>query len=160
MQRSGEAKCMDNIRTICYLSLVPHFQSKSLLQVKTFAKAPLFTMTTDTAILLIDPYNDFLHKDGKANAALAESLKATDTISHIHHSIKAARSHKIPIFYCLHQQTTPHMFKGWQFMTESQKRVMGRMVFEEGSWGAKFFEGMEPDLDLGDTVVSKHWNSR
>jgi nicotinamidase-related amidase len=117
-------------------------------------------MATDTAILLVDPYNDFFHKDGKANPILAESLQTTNTISHIRELIEAARSRKIPIFYCLHQQTTPHMYKYWQFMTESQKALMGRMVFEEGSWGAKFFEGMEPDFDVGDVVVSKHWNSR
>jgi len=33
-------------------------------------------------------------------------------------------------------------------------------AFEEGSWGAEIYEGMEPDLSNGDVVVSKHWNSR
>jgi nicotinamidase-related amidase len=117
-------------------------------------------MATDTAILLIDPYNDFLHKDGKVNARIAESLEVTDTISHVHRLIKAARSHKIPIFYCLHQQITPQTYKDWQFMTNSQKRLKGNMVFEEGSWGAQIFKGMEPDFEVGDVVVSKHWNSR
>jgi nicotinamidase-related amidase len=117
-------------------------------------------MTTDTGILLIDPYNDFLHKNGKLNPRIAESLEKTNTIAHIHQLIKAARSRKIPIFYCLHQQTTPHIYKDWQIMTDSQKAIKGKMAFEEGSWGAQFFEGMEPDFDAGDVVVSKHWNSR
>jgi nicotinamidase-related amidase len=117
-------------------------------------------MATNTAILLIDPYNDFLHKDGKLNFRLAESLEATDTITHIHQLIKAARSRKIPIFYCLHQQTTPHVYKDWQFMTDSQKSIKGKTVFEEGSWGSEYFKGMEPDFENGDVLVSKHWNSR
>jgi nicotinamidase-related amidase len=117
-------------------------------------------MATDTAILLIDPYNDFLHKEGKVNFRLAESLEATNTISHIHELVKASRDRKIPIFFCLHQQTTPHMYQEWQSMTDSQKAIKSKMVFEEGSWGAEFFEGMGPDFSSGDVVVAKHWNSR
>jgi nicotinamidase-related amidase len=117
-------------------------------------------MTTDTAILLIDPYNDFIHKDGKLNYRLTESLEATDTVSHLYQLIKAARSREIPIFYCMHQQTTPHIYGDWQFMTVSQERIKEKMAFEEGSWGADYFKGMEPDFSKGDVVVSKHWNSR
>lgn len=32
-------------------------------------------------------------------------------------------------------------------------------VFEEGSWGAQIFEGMEPVVVNGDVVVAKHWSS-
>lgn len=45
-------------------------------------------------------------------------------------------------------------------MTASQQRLDARKVFEEGSWGAEIFEGLEPDPKNGDVVVAKHWNSR
>lgn len=32
-------------------------------------------------------------------------------------------------------------------------------AFEEGSWGAKIYEGLEPDLSNKDAVMSKHWSS-
>lgn len=32
-------------------------------------------------------------------------------------------------------------------------------AFEEGSWGAQIYKGLEPDLSNKDVVVSKHWSS-
>jgi isochorismate hydrolase len=113
-----------------------------------------------TALLLIDPYNDFLHPKGKAYPALAESLHHTQTIPHLLSLVKTVRNAQIPIFYCLHQQSHPDQYKDWQFMTKSQHGLEKRKVFEEGSWGAQIFEGLEPDPKNGDVVVAKHWNSR
>ena len=45
-------------------------------------------------------------------------------------------------------------------MNKSLKGLGAKKVFEEGSFGAEFYEGLEPDFDNGDVVVSKHWNSR
>jgi len=112
-----------------------------------------------TALLLIDPYNDFLHPKGKANPALAESLHHTQTIPHLLSLVKTVRNAQIPIFYCLHQQSHPDQYKDWQFMTKSQQGLEKRKVFEEGSWGAQIFEGLEPDPKNSDVMVAKHWNS-
>lgn len=117
-------------------------------------------MTSKVALLLVDPYNDFLHADGKLYQILAESIRDTDTITHLHEVVKVARSSKIPIFYCMHQQTNKYTFGEWQNMNKSQKGLGAKMVFEEGSFGAQFFDGLAPDLNAGDVVVSKHWNSR
>jgi len=119
-------------------------------------------MTTDlsnTAVLLIDPYNDFLHPDGKLYPRLSDSLKHTDTISHLHALLEAARAHKIPIYYGLHQPFKAGNFDGWKHMMGIHSAQNETHVFEEGSWGAKIFEGMEPKLENGDVVVSKHWSS-
>jgi nicotinamidase-related amidase len=113
-----------------------------------------------TALLLIDPYNDFLHPKGKVNEALAESIHHTQTIPHLLSLVKTVRKPQIPIFYCQHQQFHPGQYKDWQFMTASQQRLDARKVFEEGSWGAEIFEGLEPDPKNGEVVVAKHWNSR
>lgn len=113
-----------------------------------------------TAVILIDPYNDFLHKDGKLNKALAASMAESDTVQNIQKALKVAREQKCPVFYALHQQSHSHHLMGWQFANRSQKRISELKVFEEGSWGAQIYEGMEPLLDNGDVIVSKHWNSR
>lgn len=50
---------------------------------------------------------------------------------------------------------------GWQRMNDSTTKLQALRAFEEGSWGAEIFEGLEPDvLGNGDVVVSRHWNSR
>lgn len=45
-------------------------------------------------------------------------------------------------------------------MNKSLRGLEAKKVFEEGSFGAKFYEGLEPDFEKGDVVISKHWNSR
>lgn len=42
-------------------------------------------------------------------------------------------------------------------MQKSQKE---NVAFEEGSWGVDIYEGLEPSLENGDVVISKHWSSR
>jgi nicotinamidase-related amidase len=114
---------------------------------------------TNTAILLIDPYNDFLHPDGKLNSLLNDDLARTNAIKHIKDVVTAARHHQIPIFYGLHQQIRPGFYDGWHHMRKIHISQKEGHAFEEGSWGAQVFEGLEPDLSNKDVVVSKHWSS-
>ena len=117
-------------------------------------------MPENTALIIIDPYNDFLHPEGKLNALLADSLKQTDTINHLQEIVAAARAHKIPIYYGLHQQMKPGFIAGWNHATPLQKSQKQSTAFEEGSWGAEIHQGLGPDLGNEDVVVSKHWSSR
>lgn len=113
-----------------------------------------------TAILMIDPYNDFLHPNGKLTSTLADSLAASDTIKHLKVLHATARDHDLPIFYGLHQQYHPDQYTGWQHMSATHHGLQDKKMFEEGSWGAQIYKGLEPDGEKGDVVVSKHWGSR
>jgi nicotinamidase-related amidase len=115
----------------------------------------------NTAVMIIDPYNDFLHPKGKLNGLLADSLAATNTIVHLKEMVTAARAHKLPIYYGLHQQAKPGFLAGWNHASAQQKSQGKNLAFEEGTWGVEIFEGLEPDVvGNGDVVVSKHWSSR
>jgi nicotinamidase-related amidase len=114
----------------------------------------------NTAIIIIDPYNDFLHPEGKLNGLLSESMKVKDTITHLKELVAAARKHNLSIFYGLHQQMKPGFIMGWKHATPMQHSQKEHDAFAEGSWGVKIFEGLEPDIEKGDVVVSKHWSSR
>lgn len=114
----------------------------------------------DTAVLLIDPYNDYIHPNGKVYDLCKNSLEATDTITHMKVLVKAARANKIPIFYCLHQQWKAGNFDAWIRMGPFHKMLKEKEVCEEGTWGAQIYEGLEPDPANGDIVVAKHWNAR
>jgi nicotinamidase-related amidase len=120
---------------------------------------PTLPPIAKTAILLIDPYNDFIHPDGKLYGLLEESLKSSDTISHIFTLLAAARKNKIPVYYGLHQPYKPGNFEGWKHKKVVHTSQEESKAFEEGSWGGTIFEGMEPDAGNGDVVVSKHWSS-
>ncbi len=118
------------------------------------ADLTLLTLTmANTAVLLIDPYNDFLHEKGKAYPSLAESLKDTNTIAHLKELVKTARAAEIPIFYCLHQQITQYTYQNWQRLNKSQTRLLSGKIFEEGTFGAEIYEGLEPDMESGDVLV-------
>jgi nicotinamidase-related amidase len=92
-------------------------------------------MPSNTAIIIIDPYNDFLHPRGKLNGLLADSLKETDTITHLKELLTAARLQKIPIYYGLHQQCKADFIAGWNHATPLQKSQKENVAFQEGSWG-------------------------
>jgi len=107
----------------------------------------------------MDPYNDFLHPKGKLNGLLAENMKEKDTIKHLKELVTAARANRIPIYYGLHQQCKPGFLAGWKHATPLQIGQHTGKAFEEGSWGVEIYEGLEPSLENGDVVVSKHWSS-
>ncbi|KAH7316937.1 Isochorismatase-like protein [Stachybotrys elegans] len=111
-----------------------------------------------TALVLIDVYNDFLHPDGKATAALSDSLTASGTIKHIQQALTAARSAKIPVYYSLHQQYHDGKYAGFERWNPMLRSIESTRAFEEGSFGAEIYKGLEPDPLNGDTVISKHWN--
>ncbi|KAK5988386.1 putative isochorismatase family YddQ-like protein [Cladobotryum mycophilum] len=116
-------------------------------------------MSPKTAVLLIDPLNEFLHPDGKLYARLKESLEATDTIKNMHAVIKTARSAKIPIFYCQHQLIEDGQLANWNHKSKSHLTIQKIGSFRVGSFGAQIYQEMEPDRSNGDVVVSRHWNS-
>jgi nicotinamidase-related amidase len=117
------------------------------------------TPPPNTAILLIDPYNDFLHPRGKLTHRLSTSLATTSSIAHLTHLVTFAHAHRIPIFYGLHQQVKPGFLQSWTHPADSQTAIANSGAFTKGSWGAEIYEGLEPKVEEGDVVVSKHWCS-
>ena len=113
-----------------------------------------------TALILVDPYNDFLHPDGKLVSTVQASLAHNDAIKHMLEAVATARRHGIPVFYGLHQQWQPSSFHDWRHMTASNLRQSQVHFFAEGSFGAQIFDGLEPVPENNDVVVSKHWNSK
>lgn len=117
-------------------------------------------MPSNLAVVLVDPLNDFLHPDGKLYSLVKRSLEANRTVEHMQVLVQHARNANIPIFYALHQQIGDESMAGWKHLNSSLLSIKKNRVFEEGSWGAKILDGMEPRPSNGDVVVSRHWNSR
>ena len=117
-------------------------------------------MDEKTVLILIDIYNDFLHPDGKATSTLADSLASSNTIEHIQQALQAARSAGIPVYYSLHQQYHDGKYTGFERWNDMLRSVQASHSFEEGSFGAHIYQGLEPDPKYGDVVISKHWNQR
>jgi nicotinamidase-related amidase len=111
--------------------------------------------TANTAIILIDTYNDFLHPNGMMHSAIIGDLTKSNVIPNIKKLLAFARSHKIPVFYSLHQNYVTGQYNGWQHMTKLNAAIKKLHVFAEG-WGGTVLEGLEPSIENGDVVAHKH----
>ncbi|KAJ6000053.1 Isochorismatase-like protein [Penicillium waksmanii] len=115
-------------------------------------------MSQRTAVVLIDPLNDFLHPDGKLYPLIKDSLESSNSLEHIKELVAGARDARIPIFYGLHQITKDGTYSGWNHMNASQVRIKQNVAFSE-DFGGQILKELEPQPSNGDVVVSRHWNS-
>ncbi|GLI78614.1 hypothetical protein PoHVEF18_006934 [Penicillium ochrochloron] len=115
-------------------------------------------MNPRTAVVLIDPLNDFLHPDGKLYPLVKASLESSNSLKHMKELVAGAREAHIPIFYGLHQITKDGTYSGWNHMNKSQIRIKQNAAFSE-EFGGQILKELEPQPSNGDVVVSRHWNS-
>lgn len=115
------------------------------------------TYATDrTAVLLVDPYNDFLSDGGKL-AAMAKLVADTvGTVANMKRVVEAARRVGIRIFYVPHHRARPDDFKGWRHPTPYALGGHKFQVFAEGSWGGEWHPDFQPQPD--DIQVKEHWS--
>jgi nicotinamidase-related amidase len=70
-----------------------------------------------TALLIVDPYNDFMSEGGKLYDAIKQTADASDMFENRRKLIPAARDAGIQVFIIPHHRPRPGDFKGWQHMT-------------------------------------------
>ncbi|MBM89342.1 MAG: isochorismatase [Gammaproteobacteria bacterium] len=104
-----------------------------------------------TAILLVDPYNDFLSEGGLLYAMSKETLDANNAIENMKNLVTAARAAGLKIIYVPHHQSREGDKTGWKF----GRGTSG--VFKAGTWAAEY----HPDLQMqpGDIEARQHWQS-
>lgn len=73
-----------------------------------------------TALLFIDPYNDFLAEKGKMWPMVSAVAQAVDLHADLARVRAAARSAGLPIFILPHHQSEPTDFQGWAHPTPYQ----------------------------------------
>jgi nicotinamidase-related amidase len=110
-----------------------------------------------TAILLVDPYNDFLSEGGKLwprAKAVAEEVKLLD---HLHEVVSTARAKGTKIFFVPHHRSEPDDLADWLHPSPYQLASSKSQVFAKDSWGGSFHDDFQPQK--GDVVVHEHWGS-
>jgi nicotinamidase-related amidase len=110
-----------------------------------------------TALLFVDPYNDFLSEGGKLWPMLAEvanSVRLHDKLRAITAAVRAAG---VPVFIVPHHRARPDDFAGWDHPTPYQLGAAKIQVFAEGSWGGEWHPDFAPQP--GDVVVKEHWSA-
>ena len=110
-----------------------------------------------TALLLVDPYNDFLSEGGKTWPRVKEIAEQVNLLDHLRALVGAARAWGIKIAFVPHHRYEPGDYVGWRHATPYQRAGAQRQVFAKGSWGGTFHDDFQPQP--GDIVASEHWGS-
>lgn len=111
----------------------------------------------DTALLLIDPYNDFLATDGKLFGHARAVAEQTGTLEHMRAVLQAARTAGITVFYVPHHRARPSDFSGWRHLSPYLLAGHQAQVFAEGSRGGEWHPDFAPQP--GDVLVREHWSA-
>jgi len=110
-----------------------------------------------TALLVIDPYNDFISAGGKVWDRLKGVLEANNCVLHMLEVLNAARKAKLRVFYALHRRYRPGDYETWKYIAPIQKLAWQRKAFEHGTWGGEIRTEFEPNA--GEIVATEHWCS-
>ena len=108
-----------------------------------------------TALLVVDPYNDFLSEDGLVWPRLKEVAEEIHLLQNLRAVYASVRAVGIRIFIVPHRQWEPGDYESWQFVNPTQQGIMRRHSFARGSWGGEFHVDFAPRD--GDVVVHQHW---
>ena len=110
-----------------------------------------------TALLMVDPYNDFISEGAKIWGRFRAVAQANDCVPHMKRLLDEARGAGLPVFYALHRRYRPDDYETWKYIVPIQEAAWTRKVFEFGTWSGEIRAGFEPRR--GDVVASEHWCS-
>ena len=110
-----------------------------------------------TALLVIDPYNDFISEGGKVWNRLKAIAEANQCVPHMLQVLNAARKAGLGIFYALHHRYRPGDYETWKYIAPIQQAAWEHKTFEFGTWGGEIRSEFSPGP--GESVVAEHWCS-
>ena len=110
-----------------------------------------------TALLVIDPYNDFISEGGKIWDRIKAVADANGCVANMLQVLGAARKAGLRVFYALHHRYRPGDYESWKYIAPIQKAGWRSKAFEAGSWGGEIRAEFAPQP--GDIVAQEHWCS-
>ena len=110
-----------------------------------------------TALLVIDPYNDFISEGGKIWDRIKAVAEANHCVANMLHVLNAARQAKLRVFYAMHRRYRPGDYENWKYIAPIQRAAWTHKSFEYGTWGGEFRSEFQPEP--GEIVVADHWCS-
>jgi len=108
-----------------------------------------------TAYLLVDPFNDFLHEDGKVTPQLKPVADEVGLIDNLRRLDKAVRAAGVQVAIVPHRRWEPGDYETWDHPSPTQRKIMDRHHFARGEWGGEFYSDFMPKP--GDIIASEHW---
>ncbi|HTO57029.1 MAG TPA: isochorismatase family protein, partial [Pseudomonadales bacterium] len=90
-----------------------------------------------TALLVIDPYNDFISEGGKVWGRLKSVAEANGCVPHMAQVLDSARRTGLRVFYALHRRYRPGDYETWKYVAPVQRAAWTHKTFEDGTWGGE-----------------------
>jgi ureidoacrylate peracid hydrolase len=112
---------------------------------------------TTTALLVVDPYNDFISEGGKVWPRIKAVAEANSCVQHMIEILSAARKAKLRVFYAMHHRYRSGDYETWKYVAPIQRAAWQRKTFEYGTWGGEFHPDFVPAP--GEIVAQEHWCS-
>jgi nicotinamidase-related amidase len=110
-----------------------------------------------TALLVIDPYNDFISEGGKLWDRIKGVAEANSCVPHMLQVLNAARTAQLRVFYALHRRYRPGDYETWKYIAPIQRAAWSHKSFELGTWGGELRSEFVPQR--GEIVADEHWCS-
>lgn len=107
-----------------------------------------------TALLVIDPQNDFLSEGGVVWDLVGDLVVENDVVSKLGALIAAARAAGVTVVYSPHYYDKE--YTAWGSVNFIDQLMFDRKMFERGGWGADWHPDLEPDDDT--VLAAPHKN--
>lgn len=107
------------------------------------------------ALLVIDPYNDFVSHEGKIWPYIRHVAERLQAVPNMRSLVAAARAAAVQVVFVPHRQFQPGDLEGWKFVNPTHAGALRLQPFIRGSWGARFHDDFQPQP--GDILVQEHW---
>ncbi len=112
---------------------------------------------TTTALLIIDPYNDFLSEGGKIWSRVKDVAIEVGLLDNLRAVSGAVRGAGIQVFIVPHRRWEPGDYETWHHPSPTQRAIMHRHSFARGEWGGEWHPDFAPRD--GDIIIKEHWGS-
>lgn len=110
-----------------------------------------------TALLFVDPYNDFLSDGGKLWPHVAQVAGEVDLLENLRRVLAAARDAGLTIVVVPHHRSEPRDLADWDHPTPYQLGASRAQVFARGDWGGEWRAEFAPRA--GELVCKEHWGA-
>lgn len=107
-----------------------------------------------TALILVDPYNDFLSRRGQAWLMLKNVVLSNGMIGKARSILEAARNKGMTVAYAPHNRWRPGGLSGRKYLHPTQFMQERSHIFAEGKAGGRFLPELAPTRD--DIIASEH----
>ncbi len=110
---------------------------------------------TKTALLLIDPYNDFLSEGGKLWPMLKGIAEEVGLLENLRNINRAARGAGVQVIFVPHVKWEPGKYECLRHPNPSHHLIMELHPFTKGEWGSEWHRDFVPQD--GDLIALEHW---